>query len=93
MDFRRDTLDIHGLVLAITVLSLAVVIVVLVLQIGWFALENRRQSIDAAEARHADVEALRESQTAALAEYRWVDRERGVISIPVERAMELMVSE
>jgi hypothetical protein len=32
-------------------------------------------------------------QRELLGAYRWVDRERGVVSIPIERAMELVVRE
>lgn len=32
---------------------------------------------------------MREAQRAALEEYRWVDRDAGLVSIPVERAIDL----
>jgi hypothetical protein len=33
------------------------------------------------------------SQAARLAEYAWIDRDRGVVALPIERAMELVVAE
>jgi hypothetical protein len=33
---------------------------------------------------------LRSEERAALSEYRWIDRERGVARIPIERAMEIV---
>lgn len=35
-------------------------------------------------------ESLQEGQERSLAGYRWVDRQRRIVSIPVERAMELV---
>jgi hypothetical protein len=37
-----------------------------------------------------DLDALREEKRALLSEYRWVDREAGVVRIPIEREMELL---
>ncbi len=37
--------------------------------------------------------ALAEQETRRLGEYRWVDRERGIVAIPIERAMELVAAE
>ena len=33
------------------------------------------------------------NQQARLAEYRWVDEKKGVVAIPIDRAMELVVAE
>jgi hypothetical protein len=40
----------------------------------------------------ADLQQLRNREETALESYGWVDRERGVAHIPVERAMELLVA-
>lgn len=34
---------------------------------------------------------LKVQQQSALGEYRWVDRQKGVVQIPIDRAMELVV--
>ena len=36
---------------------------------------------------------LRERKALELSRYAWVDREQGVVAIPIERAMELVVSQ
>jgi hypothetical protein len=36
---------------------------------------------------------LRAAQLSRIREYRWVDRQAGVVAIPIERAMELIVEE
>ncbi|MDD4933141.1 MAG: hypothetical protein PHO89_06715 [Methylacidiphilaceae bacterium] len=35
------------------------------------------------------LEALRKADREALGSYRWIDRDKGVVAIPIERAMEL----
>ena len=37
-----------------------------------------------------DLDALREDKRAMLSDYRWLDRDAGVVRIPIERAMELL---
>ena len=36
---------------------------------------------------------LRSEQLRLLDEYRWIDEDQGVVSIPIERAMELVLAE
>ena len=38
-----------------------------------------------------DLRKLRESESAALGSYGWVDRENGIVRIPIERAMDLLM--
>ncbi|GIW40243.1 MAG: hypothetical protein KatS3mg076_0820 [Candidatus Binatia bacterium] len=40
-----------------------------------------------------DLEELRRAEDELLGTYGWVDRERGIVRIPVERAMELVLAE
>jgi hypothetical protein len=42
---------------------------------------------------HAPVRELRTQQLGKLEEYRWIDREAGTVTIPIERAMEVVVEE
>ena len=39
-----------------------------------------------------DLDALRAEKRALLSEYRWLDRDSGVVRIPIERAMELLAA-
>jgi hypothetical protein len=39
------------------------------------------------------VRELRAEQLSRIREYRWVDRQAGTVTIPIERAMELIVEE
>ena len=40
-----------------------------------------------------DLARLRAAEERALGGYRWVDKERGVVQLPVDRAMELLLEE
>ena len=39
-----------------------------------------------------DLAALREQKRAMLNEYRWLDRDKGIVRIPIERAMSLLIA-
>ena len=39
-----------------------------------------------------DLAALRRQKHAMLNEYRWIDRDKGVVRIPIERAMSLLIA-
>ena len=40
-----------------------------------------------------DLILLRKKEAAILTEYGWVDRAKGVVRVPIERAMELVVED
>jgi hypothetical protein len=80
---------------AIVGLSFAVLFVVVVLGLqAYFARvqdeerEAKRQGVGSAE-----LAGVEEAQLQRIGEYRWVDRDSGVVAIPIERAMELVVAE
>ena len=52
--------------------------------------ETQRKVIDQPNRELLELEA---DQSEILDAYRWVDREKGVVAIPVERAMEIVVRE
>ncbi|MBK8177683.1 MAG: hypothetical protein IPK67_02000 [Planctomycetes bacterium] len=41
----------------------------------------------------AETTQTKASQAARIASYAWIDREKGVVAIPIERAMELVAGE
>jgi hypothetical protein len=52
--------------------------------------ENRRKVVAVAP---EELAALRAAQQEQLHSYRWVDERAGVVAIPIERAMKLVVEE
>lgn len=41
----------------------------------------------------AETLQIKSAQAARLADYAWIDREKGVVALPIERAMELLAAE
>jgi hypothetical protein len=52
--------------------------------------ENQRKLYDQS---WPEVAKLKAAQNAEISSYRWIDRDKGVVGIPIEQAMELVVSE
>jgi hypothetical protein len=53
--------------------------------------ESREPLLQAEPA--VDLAALRKAEDAVLHEYRWIDRKRGVVRIPIERAMDVIAKQ
>lgn len=54
------------------------------------AAETQRKVVEAVSTQVDDARARQEQ---LLSEYRWIDAERGVVGLPIERAMDLVVQE
>lgn len=52
-----------------------------------------QRRIPTAEDRYARLQEVRDQAQAALTNYSWIDREQGIVRLPIERAMELTVQE
>lgn len=87
-DVRTSTLALVGLLGAI--LTFAVVVLLMVVYYRVSARERYEKQISQAPAELSNLVA---NQQARLAEYRWVDQQKGVVTIPIDRAMQLVVSE
>ena len=93
MQVQKDDLN-TPLITTIGIVSAVLLFVIIVVLQAWFAQaqreEFRRKVVDVRATEAADAWAEQEGR---LAGYRWVDRERGVVAIPIERAMELVARE
>jgi hypothetical protein len=81
----------------IAVIGVVGVIWLVAIVLGTQALYYEADRAQTQEKIHAVVAAehqqLRDQQLADLNSYRWIDKERGVAGIPIDRAMELSVRE
>jgi len=69
----------------------AILLVVTILALQAYYLKAKRSELDR-KSGHGPPRALaelRRRQSAKLSGYRWVDPRRGVVAIPIERAMEM----
>lgn len=55
--------------------------------------ENEQTRKQQSNSNYVDLQNLRKNEDAKLSEYQYVDKEKGIVRIPVERAMQLMVEE
>ncbi|HMB67816.1 MAG TPA: hypothetical protein VKU85_00845 [bacterium] len=77
----------------VVVFTLLVVITILALQ-AYFTRVNTQQLETKVISRTPEEKAeVFAEQHRELSEYRWVDREQGVVGIPVEQAMKIVVAE
>lgn len=72
------------------VLTVASVVAVQALYYNYFDYENQRKVV---EAPTADADSRIAEQVAKLSRYTWANRDKGVVTIPIERAMTLVVQE
>jgi hypothetical protein len=87
-DVRAGPVVLVGIVSAILVFAVIVGLTALFLRAQQREAYNKAQSQGPGELRR-----LRSEQLQVLGEYRWQDPEKGIVAVPVERAMELLVRE
>ncbi len=80
-----------ALVLAVGVVWLIVLVVGL--QALYYRMEQRALAGKLGGGPPRELRELWQAQQARLEGYRWVDREQGLVAIPIERAMELVMRE
>jgi hypothetical protein len=88
---EQDDPDAPMTLIVAILLAVVTVASVLALQ-GYFEkaqdAEFRSKVVDV---QPADLQQAREEGEAILRNYRWVDRDQGVVAIPIEKAMDLAV--
>lgn len=82
--------DILTVCLVAIITALCVVIAIFGVETIYYELAARENEVKVVAGKSPDLEAYRMEQQHQLEEYRYVDREKGIVAIPIERAMELM---
>lgn len=70
-----------------------VFVIVVALQAVFYEARDAEFDRKVVSVRPEQLRSLRSEHLEQLNSYRWVDREAGVVAIPIDRAMELMVQE
>jgi hypothetical protein len=90
---ERDDLNTPAIVTVGIVASVAVFAIIVALQ-AWFAQAQREEhQLKVVAPRFEELVGVVAEQQTQLHTYRWVDRQNGVVAIPIERAMELVARE
>jgi hypothetical protein len=88
---QQDDPDAPMTLIVAVLLAVVTVASVLALQ-GYFGkVQDAELRSKVVDVQPADLQQAREEGEALLEGYRWVDRDQGVVAIPIEKAMEMTV--
>lgn len=87
--------DVNTLAVAIVgiVGAIMVFVVVVALQVWFYNLQEVETYKKVVSVPPQEYSSLVAEQEARLNSYRWIDREKGIVAIPIERAAELVVQD
>lgn len=91
METRHDDPRASGTLVAAAVGSLAVLVIVVALQALFYNTQESERTRKVTAVVPEELTRLRATQLEQLNQYRWVDAGHGVVTVPIERAMELTV--
>lgn len=90
-----DTGEPKARYIAVAGVALFVVLAAIILGVQWYYDSVREQQVFVKQLQPVsqDLKALHAREEADLTQYRYVDRAKGTVRLPIERAMELIVKE
>ena len=68
-------------------------VIVVFLEVIFYWTEARQRYVSDFGEPPQELATMVHNQQARLAEYRWIDQPKGVVAIPIDRAMELVVAD
>ncbi len=87
----REDLDTPLIVVVGILFAILTFVVIVLLQAWFFKAQHDEYYTKNVAPRSDDLTRALADQEADLHRYRWLDREKGIVGIPIERAMELQV--
>ncbi len=90
---RYDDPDVPASALVGVVGAILLFVVIVALQALFFRMQESERSRKVYEQPYEALQTLDADQLGTLTSYGWVDQQRGVTRIPIERAMALLVAE
>jgi hypothetical protein len=87
--------DVNTLAVAVVgiVGAIMVFVVIVGLQVWFYNLQEVETYKKVVSVQPQEYSSLVAEQEARLNSYRWIDRDKGIVAIPIERAAELVVHE
>ena len=89
----RDDVDAPLIAVLGFIGALLVFLLIIGLEVLFYSMERDERERKYIERAPAEFSQLQAQQMARLTEYRYLDPKKGVVAIPVDRAMELVVEE
>jgi hypothetical protein len=86
---QRDTLPLSTLLGSIAALVAGAGLVALLVPVYYRAEEQALRAERGWTTTPAETQATKSAQSERLARYAWIDRQKGVVALPIERAMQL----
>jgi hypothetical protein len=87
--------DVNTPVIAVVgfISALLLFAIIIFLQVMFYHVQAEQRYEKDLDQPPLELSNLVHNQEARLAEYRWVDQKKGVVAIPIDRAMELVVAD
>jgi hypothetical protein len=93
MTAARENLDTPLIITVGVLLVILTFVLILLLQAGFYRADAEENTRKVVAPRNEELASLRAAQEADLHTYRWIDKEKGHVAIPIERAMAEVVRE
>jgi hypothetical protein len=90
---RRDDTKVSSVFIAGLVGVLSVAALIVLLQVLYYQTLQREETAKVTNQHAEEAATVAAEEMARLKEYRWVDRQKGLAAIPIDRAMDLVVTE
>ena len=90
---RYDTIDTPKIVVVRFIAAILTFVVIVAAQALFFMAADAEYVRKSIEVNDTTVDQVITQQQGRLADYRWVDSQSGIVSIPIEDAMQKVVSE
>lgn len=93
MAAAKDDLNVPLIIVVGALFVILTFVTIVLLQAYFFKEQAAEYTRKAIETRSEELASVQAEQLAELQGYRWIDRNKGVVGIPIERAMELVAAE
>jgi hypothetical protein len=89
----RDDVNTPAIAMVGLISALLFFAVIVLLEVMFYRMEAQQRYDKDVSQPFVELTTLMDRQRAKLADYRWVDEKKGVVAIPIDRAMELVVAD
>ena len=93
MAAAKDDLNLPLIVTIGILFVVLLFVLILLLQAYFYETERREHYVKVVAAPSEELAAALAQQEQQLRGYRWIDQQKGIVGIPIERAMELVARE
>lgn len=90
---RNDDPETSGILIVGILSAIFLFVIIVAVQALFYNIQKAEHERKVVTQPHAEWSQVKTEQLETLNSYRWIDREKGVVGIPIERAMELFLEE